>query len=56
MLCKYFIAHLVLENGLEHFVVVKKIVNNTIYVMDPAGNSGAGFYSAKISTSSKHGE
>ncbi len=29
------IAHLTLENGLEHFVVVKEIINNTIYLMDP---------------------
>lgn len=29
------IAHLTLENGLEHFVVIKQIINNTIYVMDP---------------------
>ena len=30
------IAHLVLENGLEHFVVVKSIIKNTIYLMDPS--------------------
>ena len=29
------IAHFQLKNGLEHFVVIKKIINNTIYVMDP---------------------
>lgn len=29
------IAHLILKNGLEHFVVVKNITNNTIYIMDP---------------------
>ena len=29
------IAHLKLENGLEHFVVLKEIIHNTIYVMDP---------------------
>lgn len=34
------IAHLVLENGLEHFVVVKKVVNDTVYLMDPGiGNN-----------------
>jgi len=34
------IAHLILENGLEHFVVVKEIVNDTIYLMDPGvGNT-----------------
>lgn len=31
-----FIAHLRLENGLEHFVVVKNIIKNTIYIMDPS--------------------
>ena len=31
-----FIAHVVLENGLEHFIVIIKIKNNNIYVMDPA--------------------
>ena len=30
------IAHLVLENGLEHFVVVTNIYKNTIYLMDPS--------------------
>lgn len=30
------IAHLKLENGLEHFVVVKSIIKNTIYLMDPS--------------------
>jgi len=30
-----FIAHVILENGLEHFVVVKNITDNTIYLMDP---------------------
>jgi len=30
------IAHVVLENGLEHFVVVKNIYKNTIYLMDPS--------------------
>lgn len=30
------IAHFKLENGLEHFVVVKKIIKNTIYLMDPS--------------------
>lgn len=29
------IAHLKLENGLEHFVIVKKVLKNTIYLMDP---------------------
>ena len=29
------IAHLHLQNGLEHFVVVKSIHNKTIYLMDP---------------------
>lgn len=29
------IAHLKLKNGLEHFVIVKEIVNNTVYLMDP---------------------
>ncbi|MBE6156517.1 MAG: ATP-binding cassette domain-containing protein [Firmicutes bacterium] len=29
------IAHLVLDNGLEHFVVVKYVVKNTVYIMDP---------------------
>lgn len=29
------VAHLILDNGLEHFVVVKKITDNTIYLMDP---------------------
>ncbi len=29
------IAHLKLSNGLEHFVVVKKVVNNIVYLMDP---------------------
>lgn len=30
------IAHLLLENGLEHFVIVEKVYNNTIYLMDPS--------------------
>ena len=30
------IAHLSLQNGLEHFVVVKKVNNSTIYLMDPS--------------------
>lgn len=30
------IAHLKLENGLEHFVVVKSIIKSTIYLMDPS--------------------
>ncbi len=30
-----FIAHLKLENGLEHFVVVREIKKKTIYLMDP---------------------
>ena len=30
------IAHIVLENGLEHFVVVRNIYKNTIYLMDPS--------------------
>lgn len=30
------IAHLVLESGLEHFVVVRKVENNFVYLMDPA--------------------
>lgn len=30
------IAHLKLDNGLEHFVVVKNIDNNTVYLMDPS--------------------
>lgn len=29
------IAHLILENGLEHFVVVEKVHKNAIYLMDP---------------------
>lgn len=34
------IVHLILENGLEHFVVVKKIIDDTIYLMDPSiGNN-----------------
>ena len=31
-----FIAHLKLENGLEHFVVVKDVFKNNIYLMDPS--------------------
>ncbi len=31
-----FIAHLKLENGLEHFVVVKDIRKNMVYLMDPS--------------------
>ena len=31
-----FIAHLSLENGLQHFVVVNKVYKNKIEVMDPA--------------------
>ena len=30
------IAHVTLENGLEHFVVVKSIIKDTIYLMDPS--------------------
>ncbi len=30
------IAHLTLENGLEHFVVVKEVKNNIVYLMDPS--------------------
>ena len=30
------IAHVVLKNGLNHFVVIYKISNNDIYIMDPA--------------------
>lgn len=30
------IAHVKLENGLEHFVVVKSIIKNAIYIMDPS--------------------
>ena len=30
------IAHLSLENGLEHFVVIRKVHNNTVYLMDPS--------------------
>ena len=30
------IAHLILKNGLEHFVVVKEIIKDTIYIMDPS--------------------
>lgn len=30
------IAHVVLESGLTHFIVVYKIANNVVYVMDPA--------------------
>lgn len=30
------IAHLLLKNGLYHFVVIKKISKNTIYLMDPS--------------------
>ena len=34
------IAHLVMENGLEHFVVVKEVFKDTIYLMDPGiGNT-----------------
>lgn len=34
------IAHLVMENGLEHFVVVKEVLKDTIYLMDPGiGNT-----------------
>ncbi len=29
------IAHLKLDNGLEHFVVIKSIINNNVYLMDP---------------------
>ena len=29
------IAHLHLNNGLEHFVIIKNITNNIIYIMDP---------------------
>lgn len=31
-----FIAHLKLENGLGHFVIVKSISKDTIYLMDPS--------------------
>ncbi len=30
------IAHLVLDNGFEHFVVIKDIAKDTIYLMDPS--------------------
>ena len=30
------IAHLKLINGMEHFVVVKNVIKNTIYLMDPS--------------------
>ena len=30
------IAHLILDNGLEHFVIVTRIYNNTVYLMDPS--------------------
>lgn len=43
------IAHLVLDNGLEHFVVVKNICKDTIYLMDP----GIGNTSMKISKFNK---
>jgi len=34
------IAHLILDNGLEHFVVVKEVYKDTIYLMDPGvGNT-----------------
>ena len=34
------IAHMILENGLEHFVVVKEASKDTVYLMDPGvGNS-----------------
>lgn len=34
------IAHLILENGLEHFVVVKYVMKDTVYIMDPGvGNT-----------------
>jgi len=34
------IAHFILENGLEHFVVVKKVMKNIVYLMDPGiGNT-----------------
>ncbi len=29
------IAHLRLKNGLEHFVVVREVINNNLYLMDP---------------------
>ena len=29
------IAHMELDNGLEHFVVVKECLNDTVYIMDP---------------------
>ena len=29
------IAHMELDNGLEHFVVVKECLNDTVYLMDP---------------------
>ena len=39
------IAHVHLKNGLEHFVVIKKIIKDTIYIMDP----GIGDKKMKIS-------
>lgn len=34
------IAHLILENGLEHFVIVKIVYRDTVYLMDPGiGNT-----------------
>lgn len=30
------IAHVVLDSGLTHFIVIYKIANNVVYVMDPA--------------------
>ena len=30
------IAHVILDNNLEHFIVIKNISKNTIYIMDPS--------------------
>lgn len=40
-----FIAHMVMNNGLQHFVVVNKIYNNKILVFDPG--EGKVYYSNK---------
>jgi len=44
-----FIAHLTLENGLEHFVVVKEFINNIVYLMDP----GIGYKKMNLNEFSK---
>lgn len=40
-----FIAHMVMDNGLQHFVVVNKIYDNKITIFDPG--EGKNFYSIK---------